>query len=104
MIEREVSKPFYNSSAWIKCRDGYMQSKHYICERCGDVATICHHKEYITPDNIHDPYITLNWENLEAVCQTCHNQEHFGSKTIREGLTFDSNGNITGTDVPPIDE
>lgn len=62
-----------------------------MCERCGGVATICHHKKYITPANITDPYITLNWENLEALCHECHNLEH----QLKRSLTyFDEAGNI----------
>ena len=93
-MAHDYAKAFYTSKEWIKCRTGYMQSKHYICERCGDIATICHHQEYITPANIHDPNITLNWENLSALCQTCHNLEHHGSNICATGLVFDSEGNL----------
>lgn len=37
---------------------------------------ICHHKTYLTPDNINDPNIALNWANLEALCHNCHDLEH----------------------------
>lgn len=88
------ARAFYSSKAWIKCRDGYMRSQHYICERCGGVAVICHHKKYITPANIHDPEITLNWDNLEALCFDCHQREHFAASATREGLMFDETGNL----------
>lgn len=88
------ARAFYTSAAWIKCRTGYMQSQHYVCERCGGIGEICHHKTYITPENIHDPYITLNWDNLECVCQHCHNVEHHTSPITRDGLQFDSDGNL----------
>jgi len=78
-----------------------MQAQNYICERCGDIAEICHHKVYLTPENIDDPDISLNWELLEAVCQTCHNLEHHSQGIIREGLSFDSEGNIIQS-APPI--
>lgn len=58
-----------------------MASKNYICERCGGVAVICHHRRYITPANITDPNITYNWGNLEALCQECHNKEHMQKQT-----------------------
>lgn len=85
---------FYKSKAWIDCRNGYMQSKHYVCEICNKTATICHHKEWLTPENIHDPYITLSWDNLQAVCIDCHNRIHMSSSTTVEGLIFDEEGNI----------
>lgn len=93
-MAHDYAKAFYTGSAWDKCKRGYMQSQHYICERCGDMAIICHHKEYITPENIHDPNITLNWDNLEALCQTCHSQEHHSKGITRNGLAFDSKGNL----------
>ncbi|SDO79636.1 HNH endonuclease [Halobacillus aidingensis] len=67
-----------------------------MCERCGAPGDIVHHKEYITPGNIHDPNITLNHENLEYLCQTCHNREHHGSgeDTVREGLAFNGDGEL----------
>lgn len=77
-----------------------MQSQHYICERCGKVAIICHHKQYISPENINNPNITLNWNNLEALCQTCHNLEHHSSNVIAEGLSFNSEGNLIQKDTP----
>lgn len=96
-MAHDYAKSFYTSKAWTACRKGYMQSQHYICERCEGAAMICHHKTYITPANIHEPNITLNWDNLESLCQTCHNLEHHLTKPCREGLAFDSNGNLIDT-------
>ena len=93
-MAKDYARGFYNSKAWVSCREGYMQSQHYICERCGDMAIICHHKEYITPANIDDPNITLNWDLLEAVCQTCHNLEHHSSNISATGLSFNSKGEL----------
>lgn len=85
---------FYNSRAWKKTQAAFMASKHGICERCGDPARIVHHKEYITPENINDPAVTLSWDNLEALCQDCHNKEHFVADATAPGLMFDSSGNL----------
>lgn len=93
-MAHEYAKVFYNSSKWIKCKDGFMKSKHYICERCGGIAKICHHKKYITPVNIDDMTITLNWDNLEALCQDCHNKEHMISAACVDGISFDEDGNL----------
>lgn len=88
---QEYARAFYTGKEWKRCSRGYMSSKAYICERCGGVATICHHKQYITPSNITDPYITLCWDNLEALCQECHNLEHM----LKRSLTyFDEAGNV----------
>lgn len=82
---------FYQSRTWKKCRDAYMSSKYYICERCKNAATICHHKIHITSRNIDNPNITLSHDNLEALCLECHNKEHFKNKTDYE---FDNEGNL----------
>ncbi len=59
----------------------------------GGIGTICHHKKYITPRNINNPAITLSMDNLECLCQECHNQEH-SAKMSR--AIFDGDGNMTG--------
>ncbi|MDP4153275.1 MAG: AAA family ATPase [Bacillota bacterium] len=93
-MAREFAIGLYKSKKWEKCRDSFMSSKNYICERCGDIAVICHHKKYITPENINDPNITLNWNNLEALCRTCHAAEHMSMGACAPGLTFDESGNL----------
>ena len=70
-----------------------MMSQNYICERCGGVGVICHHRKYITPYNINNPALTLGTENLECLCQECHNQEH-SAKVSR--AIFDNNGYMAG--------
>jgi len=92
-MAQEYATAFYNSREWERCRDGFMKSKYYICESCGGVAIIAHHKKYITPENINDPNIILDWNNLKAVCIECHNREH-GGGALCEGITFDSEGNL----------
>ncbi|MEN1969494.1 HNH endonuclease [Lentibacillus sp. N15] len=101
-MAHDYAKDFYTSKEWIKCRIGYMLSQNYVCERCGDAAKICHHKIYITPSNIHDPNITLNWDLLEALCQDCHNEEHHKASITQDGLGFDEDGNLVQKYVPPI--
>lgn len=94
-MAKEWAKSFYHSRAWRQCRDAYFISKHGLCERCGAPGKIVHHKIYITPENINDPDITLNFDNLELLCQECHNREHFEKySATREGLIFDENGDI----------
>ena len=72
---------FYVSPAWIKCRRAYAESVGGMCERCyasGKIVpgTQVHHKIRLTPQNINNPEITLNWDNLELLCDDCHNDEH----------------------------
>jgi 5-methylcytosine-specific restriction protein A len=85
---------FYKSKAWEECRLAFLTSKFWICERCGGAASIAHHKIWLTPENIHEPSVTLGWDNLEALCQDCHNKEHHSSPGTADGLRFDEDGNL----------
>ncbi|OYD06095.1 HNH endonuclease [Paludifilum halophilum] len=88
------AKSFYKSKAWRDCRDAYFVSRHGLCERCSRPGKIVHHKIYLTPDNIDNPDVSLNWENLELLCQDCHNNEHHGTKPTGDGLKFDESGDL----------
>lgn len=100
-MAKEWAKKFYNSKSWQQCREGYIQSVQGLCERCLEKnkltpGYIVHHKEPLTPMNINDPAVSLNWELLEYVCQDCHNKEHHGNdyEVIREGLMFNEYGDL----------
>ena len=102
-MARDFAKTFYNSKAWRQCRDAYYTSKHGLCERCSGAGKIVHHVVWLTPDNINDPNISLNFEHLELLCQTCHNQEHHEKiSPLRDGLMFDADGNLIQA-CPPVD-
>lgn len=89
------ARSFYKSKAWRECRHAFFVSKYGLCERCGGSGLIVHHKIYLTPDNINDPSISLNWDNLELLCQDCHNKEHFAKfSPTRDDLVFDDQGNL----------
>lgn len=89
---------FYHSRAWCKLSRAFLMSKNYICERCGQPAEIAHHRIHLTADNLNNPDIALNPDNLEALCQSCHNAEHFGlGGAVAKGLAFDENGNLIET-------
>lgn len=80
---KEYAATFYKSQAWAKCRAAYAASVGGLCERCAaagqiKAGEIVHHKIHITPENINNPEITLNWDNLELVCRDCHAALHSG--------------------------
>ena len=90
-----TQKQFYHSTAWRRLSRAYMLSQHYICERCGKPAEICHHRQHLNAGNVDDAGVALNPDNLEALCLACHNAEHFGSgRAIADGLAFDGSGNV----------
>lgn len=95
VMAREFAKPFYNSKKWEKCRTAYKQSVFELCERCGNPGDEVHHKTYLTPENINDPEITLAWENLELLCESCHSKEHMSKYDVTRGdVMFDSEGDL----------
>lgn len=88
---------FYKTTAWQNCREAYAKSVGGLCERCyakGLVVPgeIVHHKTYLTPDNVHDNNVTLNWANLELLCRECHGAEH--DKKVRR-YKVDELGRVT---------
>ena len=97
---KPFAEKFYHSRAWRKCRNAYYVSQHGLCERCGNAGLIVHHIIELTPKNINDPNITLNWNNLELVCQACHNAEHMGGEVTAAGLVFDADGNLVKRVLP----
>ena len=80
---------------WIKCSRAYRKEKGGICERCAKKGLIVpgmevHHKIKLTPENINDPMVALNWDNLELLCKDCHLMEH-----ERVRWRVDQNGHVT---------
>ena len=84
-MQNSFARSFYNSIAWQKCRDSYRTEKGGLCERCLAKGLIVpgeevHHRIHLTPDNLSDPAISLNWDNLELLCKDCHLEEHRGTR------------------------
>jgi 5-methylcytosine-specific restriction endonuclease McrA len=72
---------FYNGVDWRTLSARYAQDKGYRCERCKAMATQVHHKKAIqTPEGWE---LRLDYNNLELLCTSCHNEEHdrFKKKT-----------------------
>ena len=77
---------FYQSKDWIKLTQIIKQSRinpngFLICSRCEKPIVkaydaICHHKIYLTEDNVNDASISLNPDNVELLHIRCHNREH----------------------------
>jgi hypothetical protein len=93
---KPYAEEFYKSKAWKECRAAYMKSVGGLCERClkegkYTAGEIVHHKINITPENICDPTVTLNWGNLECVCRLCHAAAHGNVKRYK----VDAAGRVT---------
>lgn len=89
---------FYNTTAWKKCREAYRESVGGLCERCAKQGLVVpgeqvHHKVRLTPSNVNDPSVALNWDNLELLCQPCHYDEH-RRKRENQRYVVDDDGNV----------
>ena len=78
---KPYAEAFYKSKEWKACRAAYVKSVGGLCERClasGLIVpgVIVHHKIHITPENISDPSIVLDFNNLQLLCSKCHGQIH----------------------------
>lgn len=95
-MANELANTFYGSQAWKDCRAAYKRKAKGLCERClakglfvpGQVV---HHKEYITLENITDPQILTDFNNLELLCRDCHEKEHDRRK---KRYKFDELGHV----------
>lgn len=97
-MAQEFAKQFYSSKAWQDCRNEYAKRVHYLCENClkrglYKPGVIVHHVEELTPANIENPEVSLNWNNLRLVCRDCHAEEHDKRKKDRR-YTIGENGEV----------
>ena len=100
---KEYAKTFYKSQAWKNCRAAYAKSVGGLCEIClaagiykpGDIV---HHRIHITPENITNPDVILDWNNLQLVCRDCHAKVHDGKE---RRYKIDELGRVVGFDSPP---
>lgn len=98
---RAFAKAFYESPAWRKTRTYILKRDAGLCVRCGAPGVIVHHKRELTPQNIDDPMISLNADNLETLCRACHAIAHGVKPPLAEGLAFDEYGNVVEAALMP---
>lgn len=91
---REFAREFYLSKEWRAAREYIVRRDSGLCVRCNGIGEIVHHKIPLTPENIHDPSITLAEENLELLCRGCHGAEHATDPPADRELMFDDFGNL----------
>ena len=106
-MAKEFSADFYNSKVWRQTRALYKQIQFGICERCGQPnGTEVHHKTALTPENITNPDISLNFDNFELLCSSCHNKEHKSKYSYtRDDVCFNDKGELVkklNNDIAPL--
>ena len=101
-MAREFAREFYNTGAWKNCAAAYKKYRRGLCEKClakgiYKAGVIVHHKDHLTPANITDPTVALDFGNLLLVCRDCHAEEHGGRKRYK----FNPDGSIY---IPPVEK
>ena len=91
------AESFYKSKAWQRCRENIMKRDAYLCVDCFKKnkltpAEEVHHITELTADNINNPAITLNPDNLVSLCRECHKARH-GARQHR--YKIDERGRVT---------
>ena len=85
-MHEQFANAFYGSGAWKRCRREFAKARGNMCERCYRKGLVVvgtrerplevHHKIRLTPENIGDPDITLNWDNMELLCRAVSRGNH----------------------------
>lgn len=78
---KDWAKWFYSSQQWQNCREYVKKRDSYLCQDCLAKGLIVpaeevHHIIPLTPENIMDPSVTLNENNLISLCRECHKARH----------------------------
>lgn len=92
---------FYKTQAWKQTSRNYKKSVGGLCERCMkrgiiQTADIIHHRVPLTTETVSDLNLSLNWDNLQALCRKCHGEVHAELERERKGrrYTIDENGRV----------
>ena len=94
---KDYAKRFYKGRAWQRVREYAISRDKYLCQDClkkgiyKPVSEV-HHIKPLTPENINDPTIALNPENLVSLCKECHERRHHGTG---KRYKVDDFGNVT---------
>ena len=78
----------YNTKKWQRLRKSIWQRDKGLCQECLKKGIIkqgeaVHHIIELTPDNVLDPEVALNPNNLETLCRDCHAEKHGKDKGMR---------------------
>lgn len=87
---------FYGSPAWKSCREAYRKKARGLCEMClkqgqWTPGEIVHHKIELTPQNVNDPSVSLNFDNLILLCRDHHAEVH---QKIQKRYKVDDLGHV----------
>lgn len=85
---QKFAEGFYGRIAWKNIRSQAMKRDAYLCVDCMKKglytpAEEVHHIIPLTPQNIDDPSVSLNLDNLVSLCRDCHEARHKPNRSDR---------------------
>lgn len=99
---KDFAKKLYSSKAWKNVRDVVKKRDAYLCQDClrsgmYTPAEEVHHIVELTPENVNNPLVSLNPDNLISLCRECHRKRHTRQETFKRKRRFivDQNGKVT---------
>ena len=111
-MAKPFAQKFYNSKPWKLAREAVIVRDHGRCQLCGRAGSEVDHIEELTEQNINNPDISLNLDNLRLLCHDCHSkktkQEEAKRKNkkknwvVLDNITFDKNGFPKLAGSPPL--
>lgn len=104
-MAREFAKAFYKSKLWQTTRMRALIRDGFTCRICGARATAVDHIKELTPENITDPNVSLNLDNLQSLCHDCHTVKTLEDKGVLlkdcdDDFYFDADGNLSPRGTP----
>jgi 5-methylcytosine-specific restriction endonuclease McrA len=89
-------KRFYKTANWQACRAYVWKRDGGLCVDCKKKGMITpaeevHHVIPLTAENVKDPNVSLNPENLVSLCRECHKNRH---GTIGRRYTIGEDGRV----------
>ena len=78
---KEWARKLYRTAAWKNVRGYVFFRDQMLCQDClakgiYTPAVEVHHIIELTPENIDDPDIAVNPDNLISLCKSCHRLRH----------------------------
>ena len=85
IMAKDWAFKFYHTRPWHNVRGYVLYRDQMLCQDClkkgiYKPAEAVHHIVELTPENINDPNIALNPDNLISLCRDCHAARHSKSK------------------------
>lgn len=94
-MSKIFAEAFYHSKQWKAVRREVLRRDHYTCHDCYARASEVHHVIELDTENINDPKIALNPDNLMSLCWSCHQKITKGyTGAVIEGYIFNEDGQM----------